>query len=204
MLRPTTAAFSIFGGGLLMLRPTTAAALSSVATLAATIGAALVALAPPPLVAARLTASQPALFVEVRRAQDPPKLLRCPAHARRHAAVKGEQEHAGRRERHVRQRMRRRVGHVRQRRRGRRRGGERALGGKTAVARGGVGRGCRPRRRLIELGHGGRCPSRRLSLSRQRRPERPSQPARLRLRRQSQRRVRRARHGACEGVAGLG
>ena len=78
-----------------MLRPTAAATLSSATTLAATlavtIGAALVTLALPPLMDARFATCQPALRVEARCAQVPPKLPCCPTHARRHAAVKGEQ-----------------------------------------------------------------------------------------------------------------
>ena len=82
-----------------MLRPTAAATLSSATTLAATlaatlavtIGVALVTLALPPLMDARLATCQPALRVEARCAQVPPKLPCCPTHARRHAAVKGEQ-----------------------------------------------------------------------------------------------------------------
>ena len=78
-----------------MLRPTAAATLSSATTLAATlavtIGAALVTLALPPLMDARLATCQPAILFEARCAQVPPKLPCCPTHARRHAAVKGEQ-----------------------------------------------------------------------------------------------------------------
>ena len=92
MLRPTAAATLSSATTLAAtLAVTIGATLSSATTLAVTIGVALVTLALPPLMDARHTTCQPALRVEARCAQVPPKLPCCPTHARRHAAVKGEQ-----------------------------------------------------------------------------------------------------------------
>ena len=96
MLRPTAAATLSSATTLAAtlaatLAVTIGATLSSATTLAVTIGVALVTLALPPLMDARHTTCQPAILFEARCAQVPPKLPCCPTHARRHAAVKGEQ-----------------------------------------------------------------------------------------------------------------